>query len=138
MSYQAYQKAQQSSETPSQVEYRLFVQVTNALIAAKDMPARDPQVAAALDWNRRMWSVLSSDCGTKGNALPAELRAGIISLSIWVSKHSSAVMRGQEKVDDLIEINRTVMDGLADQARLQAKKQEEDAAQANNPINSVL
>lgn len=142
MSYQAYQKAQQSSETPSQVEYRLFVQVTNAMIAAKDDGLRDADLAGVLDWNRRMWSVLSSDCGTKGNGLPDQLRAGIISLSIWVSKHTSAVMRGEENIDDLININRTIMEGLADQAKLQqqAETQSEDAGNmaAANPLNSVL
>lgn len=139
MSYQAYQKAQQSSESASQVEYRLFAQVTNALIQAKDAPTHDRQMIEALDWNRRMWSVLSSDCGTEGNALPPQLRAGIISLSIWVSKHSSAVMRGEENVDDLININRTVMEGLAAQAKLQQEAAEQAGQpQDTKPVNSVL
>ncbi|WP_020401034.1 flagellar biosynthesis regulator FlaF [Kordiimonas gwangyangensis] len=139
MSYQAYQKAQQSSESPSQVEYRLFAQVTNSLIEARDKNFKGADLAKALDWNRRMWSVLSSDCGAEGNALPPNLRAGIISLSIWVSKHSSAVMRGQEPIDDLININRTIMEGLADQARLQAKAAASAPAPANpGSINSSL
>ncbi|MFC4349661.1 flagellar biosynthesis regulator FlaF [Kordiimonas lipolytica] len=143
MSYQAYQKAQHSAENPSQVEYRLFAEVTNALIKAKDRNIRDKEMVEALDWNRRMWSVLSSDCGTEGNGLPPQLRAGIISLSIWVSKHSSAVVRGEESIDDLININRTIMEGLADQARLQQRAQEEnnDAQQQpqdQKPINSLL
>ncbi|TNE66516.1 MAG: flagellar biosynthesis regulatory protein FlaF [Alphaproteobacteria bacterium] len=139
MSYQAYQKAQQSAETPSQVEYRLFAQVTNALIAARDRGKRDAKMAEALDWNRRMWSVLSTDCGAEGNALPAQLRAGIVSLSIWVSKHSTAVMRGQESVDDLININRTIMEGLAAQAKLQAQAAQAGGAPAQpNPVNSTL
>ena len=138
MSYQAYQKAQQSSESPSQVEYRLFAQVTNALIEARDKNLRGPDLVKALDWNRRMWSVLSSDCGTKGNGLPQSLRAGIVSLSIWVSKHSSAVMRGTEKVDDLININRTIMEGLADQARLQSKAAEAANAPSPGSVNSNL
>ncbi|WP_417450194.1 flagellar biosynthesis regulator FlaF [Kordiimonas sp.] len=139
MSYQAYQKAQQSSENPSQVEYRLFAQVTNALIEARDKNLSGAELVKALDWNRRMWSVLSSDCGTEGNSLPQNLRAGIISLSIWVSKHSSAVMRGAEKVDDLININRTIMEGLADQARLQSKAAEKNASPITpGSINSSL
>lgn len=137
MSYQAYQKAQQSAETPSQVEYRLFAQVTNALIAARDKQASGGELAEALDWNRRMWSVLSTDCGLEGNALPPQLRAGIISLSIWVSKHSSAVMRGQENIDDLININRTIMEGLAAQAKLQEQAQQASSADAK-PVNSIL
>ena len=137
MSYQAYQKAQTSAETPSQVEYRLFAQVTNALIAVKDQPVTDSKTIAALDWNRRMWSVFSSDCGTKGNSLPDQLRAGIVSLSIWVSKHSSLVMRGSERIDSLIDINKTIMEGLAEQAELQASSQRTNAA-TSKPINATL
>lgn len=137
MSYQAYQKAQTSAETPSQVEYRLFAQVTNALIAVKDQPITDPKTISALDWNRRMWSVFSSDCGTKGNSLPDQLRAGIVSLSIWVSKHSSLVMRGSERIDSLIDINKTIMEGLAEQAELQANSQRTNAA-TSKPINATL
>ena len=138
MSYQAYKRAQTSAETPSQIEYRLFAQVTNALLDVKDKPVTDPATISALDWNRRMWSTFSTDCGAKGNQLPNELRAAIISLSIWVSKHSSLVMRGKESIENLININKTVMEGLADQAKLQAAAQS-DAQQANlKPVNATL
>ena len=153
MSYQAYKKAQNTAETPSQVEYRLFAQVTNALMGAKDNGLQNAELIAALDWNRRMWSAFSSDCAAKGNGLPDQLRASIISLAIWVSKHSSAVMRGQENIDDLISINRTVMEGLAAQDQLQQQQNatsqyeqapdttdtQDQASPDNNPnINSVL
>ena len=140
MSYQVYQRAQTSNESPSQIEYRLFAQVTNALIEVKDKSIRDKDTIAALDWNRRMWSVYSSDCGAKGNQLPNQLRAGIISLAIWVSKHTSQVMRGKESIDALININKTVMEGLADQAKLQANatKQEAQPASRPQPINASL
>ncbi|MCJ9430314.1 flagellar biosynthesis regulator FlaF [Kordiimonas marina] len=138
MSYQAYQKAQQTSETPSQVEYRLFAQVTNALIAVRDRGIRDSVMVDALDWNRRLWSTLSTDCGTEGNSLPDQLRAGIISLSIWVSKHSSAVMRGTESVDDLININKTIMEGLAAQAKLQREAAQQQDPANTKPVDSSL
>jgi flagellar protein FlaF len=66
-----------------------------------------------LDWNRRVWSALSDDCSDPGNGLPPSLRASIISLSIWVARHTSAVIRRQEPIEPLIEINRTIMQGLA-------------------------
>ncbi|MEX0299329.1 MAG: flagellar biosynthesis regulator FlaF [Kordiimonas sp.] len=139
MSYQAYKKAQTSNERPSQVEYRLFAQVTNSLIQAKERGVRDIKMIEALDWNRRMWSTFSTDCGTEGNQLPEQLRASIISLSIWVSKHSSAVMRGAEDIEDLISINRTIMEGLAAQEKLQQQQAPEDENQApQKPINSFL
>ncbi len=138
MSYQAYRKAQTSNERPSQVEYRLFAQVTNSLIQAKERGVRDVKMIEALDWNRRMWSTFSTDCGAEGNQLPEQLRASIISLSIWVSKHSSAVMRGSEDIEDLISINRTIMEGLAAQEKLHQQNTAEDSATPQKPINSFL
>ncbi len=113
MSLQAYQKAATWAESPRQMEYRLFSQVTLALIEAakadpKDLPAR----VDALDWNRRVWSALSEDCSNPGNGLPASLRASIISLAIWVGRHTSAVIRRQDDIESLIEINRMIMQGL--------------------------
>jgi len=66
----------------------------------------------ALDWNRRVWSVLGSACGDPANALPESLRAAIISLSIWVGKHTSQVIRRKEEIEPLIEVNRMIMQGL--------------------------
>ncbi len=115
MSYNAYQQVQNSAEKPRQTEYRLFAEVTRKLMEVCERTELDNVTMEALDWNRRMWSTLSTDCGAKGNALPPELRAGIISLSIWVSKHTSLIMRGSEKIEDLININKTIMEGLASQ-----------------------
>ena len=44
MSYQTYQNIQQRSETPRATEYRLFVEVTRALMEAKDLPVHDKKV----------------------------------------------------------------------------------------------
>ena len=41
-----------------------------------------------------------------------ELRAQIISLSIWVGKYTSMVIRGEDDIDALIDINRIIMQGL--------------------------
>jgi len=140
MSYQAYQKVQQVNETPTQVELRLFGKVTSALRAILDQPTTDPQVIKALDWNRRMWSTLAADCGVEGNQLPKDTRASIISLSIWVSRHTSSVMRGHAQVQPLIDINQTIMQGLAKQDQLQAEARAQampDMASAN-PIDTAL
>ena len=113
MSLKAYQQAATRAETPRETEYRLFAQVTLALMdAAKCEPTDVRGRIDALDWNRRMWTVLGDDCANPDNRLPAPLRASIISLSIWVSKHTSAVIRRQEEIEPLIEVNRMIMQGL--------------------------
>ncbi|THD58046.1 flagellar biosynthesis regulator FlaF [Phenylobacterium sp.] len=113
MSLQAYRQAAARAESPREAEYRLFAQVTLALMEAAKADPKD--VAAridALDWNRRVWAALSDDCASPGNGLPKPLRASIISLAIWVGRHTSKVIRRQEQIEPLIEINRMIMQGL--------------------------
>ena len=71
----------------------------------------------ALDWNRRLWSALATDCSDSGQPADKPLRAQIISLSLFVGRHSSAVMRGEEDFEPLIDINRSIMQGLAPQGQ---------------------
>jgi flagellar protein FlaF len=114
MSLRAYQQTVARAESPREAEYRLFGQVTRALMEAAKLDPKD--VAGridALDWNRRMWSALATDCSAPENGLPVELRATIVSLGIWVGKYTSLVIRGQDDIQDLIDINRTIMQGLA-------------------------
>ena len=116
MSLKAYQTTAARAENPRQTEYRLFGQVTRALMEAEKMDkSMIRERMDALDWNRRMWSVLGADCSVDGNGLPDIVRANIVSLSIWVNKHTSLVMRNQEEIGPLIDINRIIMQGLAPQ-----------------------
>ncbi|MFN3560037.1 MAG: flagellar biosynthesis regulatory protein FlaF [Caulobacteraceae bacterium] len=114
MSLQAYKTAATRSETPRESEYRLFGQVTRALMHASTVDSSDIKTRIeALDWNRRLWSTLATDCSNPDNAMAMGLRAQIISISLFVGRHSSEVMRGDEDFETLIEINKMVMQGLA-------------------------
>lgn len=114
MSIQAYQNAARKTEGPRQTEYRAFAVATRGLIDAAGLPASEVgRRAEALATNRRLWSLLAADCAADGNQLPQPLRAQIISLSMFVDRHSSAVMRQGAALDVLIDINRTMMQGLA-------------------------
>ena len=111
MSLQSYQIAQNTTEAPRRTEYRLFAQVTRALMEAAKADRRE--VARAIHWNRRLWLALQSDCASEDNALNEQTRAGIISLAIWVDKHSRSVLKGEAQIAPLIEVNRSIMEGLA-------------------------
>ena len=114
MSLQAYKAAATRAENPREMEYRLFGDVTRALMHASTVETTDIGTRInAIDWNRRLWSTLATDCADPNNAQPMALRAQIISISLFVSRHSSAVMRGEEDFEPLIDINRMVMQGLA-------------------------
>ena len=116
MTVKAYQSTQRVTEDPRAMEYRLFGQVTGALIDVRKQGTRDGKLAEALAWNRRVWRTLASDCMDDRNRLPEGVRAQIISLSMWITKYSKRVMREGAPVDPLIEVNRTIMQGLQDAA----------------------
>ncbi|MBI1252281.1 MAG: flagellar biosynthesis regulator FlaF [Alphaproteobacteria bacterium] len=114
MSIQAYQRAATQAESPRELEYRAFGQATAALIRAQEAGVADLSVRAeALETNRRLWSLLCSDCLSEGNTLPPRLRAQIVSLALWVSKHSSEVLRAGADVQPLIDVNKSMMEGLS-------------------------
>jgi len=139
MSLNAYENTRQKTENPQQTEYRLFVEVTRALMEAEGLAKTDSKLHDALHWNRRMWSTFATDCAIEGNKLPDMLRAQIISLSIWVGKHSSKIIRENEDIQALIDVNKSVMEGLALQeqnaAAQNAQNQEAYSGQNNENPN---
>ncbi len=113
MSIQAYQRAATQAESPRELEYRAFGQVTAGLLRAKDEQPSLTVLAEAIDANRRLWTLLSTDCSAPENKLPLALRGQIVSLAMWVARYSSDVLRNGADLEPLIDVNRTMMEGLA-------------------------
>ena len=112
MSLHSYTVAQNTTENPRQTEYRLFAHVTRSLLECKGEDSKS-LLAKSIHWNRRLWLALQADCALENNLLPDETRAGIISLAIWVDKHSRKVLRGEAEIEPLIDVNRSIMEGLS-------------------------
>lgn len=112
MTLKAYQSTQRITENPRESEYRLFGQVTGALISAQRGNLSGGPLAEAVDWNRKLWRTLAADCLDDRNQLPEQLRANIVSLSLFVTRYSKEVTRKGAPLDPLIDINRSIMQGL--------------------------
>ena len=112
MTLKAYQSTQRVTEDPRATEYRLFGQVTGALIEAQKRGIAGGPLAEALDWNRTLWRTLAADCMDDRNTLTEDVRASIVSLSLWVTRYSKQVTRTGASLDPLIAINRNIMQGL--------------------------
>ena len=112
MSLKAYQATQAATEDPRLTEYRLFGQVTGALLTAKETGAVGGPLVEAVDWNRRLWRTLAADCMDDRNQLPQDVRAKIVSLSLWIAKYSRQVTRNGASLEPLIQVNRNMMQGL--------------------------
>jgi len=113
MSIKAYQRAATQAEHPRELEYRAFGQVTAGLVRLKEITPTPTMKAEAIDANRRLWNMLAADCSAPENKLPMTLRGQVISLAMWVARYSSEVLREDADVEPLIDINRTMMEGLA-------------------------
>ena len=116
MSLAAYQRAHRAAEHPRSMEARLLAEISREIEQAWESGRRGGQLMPALHRNREMWSTFSAACGAADNGLPPELRAGVISLALWVDRHTSAVIIGRESVAPLLEVNRMLMEGLSGSA----------------------
>ncbi len=126
MSISKYKAAQNTTENPRQTEYRLFADVTKALISIQnnDSKYKGPDFFKILDWNRRLWLALQTDLANEDNKFPEQLKANLISISLWVDKQTRVVMKGEAGVETLISINRTIMEGLLQSSQKKKVKEE--------------
>jgi|TARA_R110000787_G_scaffold79571_5_gene173888 flagellar biosynthesis activator protein FlaF len=123
MSVTAYKRTISHTEEPRQIERRILASVTSRLEVAceafdsqQEKPERLRILADGLReilWeNQRIWLTFKADLAEAENGLSAELRAALISLSLWVETHTKGVLAGSRNVQPLIDINRNIIDGL--------------------------
>jgi flagellar protein FlaF len=110
MSIARYRRIQETIESPREMEQRCFSIVTGKLIDAKEQGG--PPLIEACYLNQRLWSTLAADLALPSNGLPDELKARLISLSIWVNRYTPRVMAGDATPDALISVNRNIIEGL--------------------------
>jgi flagellar protein FlaF len=108
-----YGKIMRDTESAREIEYRVFEQVTIALEDAERPDAHFTSRIAAAHRNHELWLTLTCDLASDDNELPAPLRARLISLGLWVMKETQRVMRNATTLSDLIEVNRSIIRGLA-------------------------
>ena len=110
--YAVYKTVQNKTDDPRDVEYRLLAQVTASLMRARDNPKEIHDKVKAILWNRDVWSALRVDLSDENNQLPKQLRASLISVSLWIEKETQALLNGNGDMDAVIDINRNIMAGL--------------------------
>jgi flagellar protein FlaF len=108
-----YGKIIRTTERPREIELRIFEQITSALEEANQPGTHFTKRIAAMHRNQELWLTLTSDLADDGNQLPKSLRARLISLAIWVTNESHRIMRDTGSLADLIEVNRSIIRGLA-------------------------
>ncbi len=127
MSVAAYKRTISHTEAPRQIERRILARVTSelenqfeAFDAAEHRMDRLQLLANGLRhslWNNQMvWMTFKMDLLEKENGLDPALRASLVSIAIWVEKHTQSVLAGDKTIRPLLDINRSIIDGLGGRA----------------------
>ena len=116
MSLNAYQRTRTLIESPRAMERRLIGEITGEMIQADEAGMTGGKLMPPLHRNREMWNVFVALCGGPGNELSNELRASIVSIGLWVDRYTSEVVAGREPIEPLIEVNRSILEGLSEAA----------------------
>ncbi|MEL6197453.1 MAG: flagellar biosynthesis regulator FlaF [Pseudomonadota bacterium] len=110
-----YGRAGRTLGPPRAVEHQLFSQVTGEMQRAAD--ADDfPALASALARNQALWTTLMADLAQDHNALPEALRAQLISVGVFVLRHTGSVLAREATPTVLVDLNLSVMRGLRGRA----------------------
>jgi flagellar protein FlaF len=87
--------------------------VIGMLRAAQETGPQSRERIDALFYLRRLWMIFIDDLNDPSNELPAQLRAGIVSIGAWMMKEIDRVRRGlTNDLTPMIEINELIRDGL--------------------------
>ncbi len=72
----------------------------------------------ALKYNQMLWSIVQNDVSQPDNVLPEELKANLMSLSIYVDKQTTIGLKDptDELFDSLISINLNIAEGLMEKS----------------------
>lgn len=80
---------------------------------ATSADATPADIAGAILFTTKLWTVLIEDLAAPDNGLPRELRAQLVSIGIWILKELERVRNGDAaSFDDLIEVSRAIQKGL--------------------------
>ncbi|MGB6086911.1 flagellar biosynthesis regulator FlaF [Parvibaculum sp.] len=109
----AYKETKEEIVAPRDMERRIFERVTDQLRLADKEESRTEFFHRAVLENRRLWAALASDVVDPSNQMPNELKAGLLSLAIWVERESSSIHSGDAPVSGLIEVNQAMIAGLS-------------------------
>lgn len=127
MSIAAYKRTIREVESPRQIERRVFVRVTGemdrqsaAFDTAQARAERGDLLAGGLrnhlSDNLKLWTTIKHDLAHPDNGLPAPLKAGLISLALFVERKTAEVIGGETGVGILVQINQSLISGLSGNA----------------------
>lgn len=130
MSISAYKRTIASTESPKDIERRILSRINSVIKShseqfdatesrAEKHAMLSGSLKIALSENVRFWSALRSDLMLPANEYPQELRAMLISLSLFMDSQTAKVLGGTGEIGVIADINASIilgMSGIAEEA----------------------
>jgi len=111
----AYSKVAQATQSPRELEAAILMKAATRLQAIRDdWEGKRRELADALTYNRKLWTILVSSATEETNPLPVPIKQNLANLGIFIFNHTLAVMTqpAPERLGILITINREIAAGL--------------------------
>lgn len=112
MGIKSYEQVERQIEDPKVSEAKVMLTVTKGLERHAEEGRYSEQLKYYLVKNQQMWVRMRNDVASEDNKLPTRVKAQLLSLALWVERHTAVVLTGQGEVSDLIDVNRSISDGL--------------------------
>lgn len=111
---QAYRSSQRLGSNARDTEAQALLEAARRLDAAIGVEGERDAYRAALRLNWRLWTIIQADVSAEGSPLPDEIRQNILSLSVFIDRHTVKALAepNNGKLRILIEINRNIAAGL--------------------------
>ena len=111
---QAYQTSGKLGASAAQREANALLEAARKMDACTGNLDDVDAYKAALRLNWRLWTIFQADIASAENPLPVEIKENILSLSVFIDKHTVGALAEPEggKLKVLIEINRNIAAGL--------------------------
>ena len=110
---QAYAPSSYHIQSDRRVEAQVMGKITSRLRGAAEQKEKNfAAFVGALHENRKLWATFATDVIDNENELSNILRAQIFYLAEFIELHSAKILKGEEDVTALIEINMAIMRGL--------------------------
>ena len=112
---QAYRSSQRLGGTSARdTEAQALLEAARRLDAAAGNEQDHDGYRTALRLNWRLWTIIQADVAADGSPLPDDIRQNILSLSVFIDKHTVGALAEPHgrKLRVLIDINRNIAAGL--------------------------
>jgi len=105
--------ARETADQERDIERLVLLRSIDLLRLAQTKGLKSREAIDAILYVNRLWGIMMEDLAKPTNDLPDTLKAGLISIGIWMLRRAEDVRQGRiDDIQAMIEITQNICDGL--------------------------